>query len=435
MQTVTLKKGELAAFMDNSSRHALFTRTIHEAGSPLVRLSGFGGLLSIVLIADGPTMKAAAATLSKGPMGGAIHALTHKAVIVLTGKPHRAVRSLMDHAFHTTALRTYTQTIDTRIQSSLEDYSHRESISPHEMNVLARQIAMGTIFGDTKLSIADEEMLVQFLQETFRGMIKRMAIPSELIPEDRLYRELRKEVYQRIISIIRDRMKNDELGADVLGLLIRENEVRRILTIREVAGNAITAFSAAHDTTTSAAMSSLYRQAIHHDKVTRMAAEAANTLPASSDQLTFEQAYALEYAGWFGAEVVRVHTPSWMIPRQAGIWSVVAGTRLPPYCLVFLLPGIAQTWEPIWPQALEFRPERFAPDEKDAFPKDWYMPFGSGPSSCIGSELEKLILKLLNARAAEGYAITVANMPVPFEEYTGTMQPSSALRLTVTRRN
>lgn len=52
----------------------------------------------------------------------------------------------------------------------------------------------------------------------------------------------------------------------------------------------------------------------------------------------------------------------------------------------------------LWgPDAAEFKPERFLPENADKIPQDVWRPFEKGPRNCIGQELAMTELKVVLA--------------------------------------
>ncbi|KAL1470362.1 hypothetical protein MTO96_040473 [Rhipicephalus appendiculatus] len=58
-----------------------------------------------------------------------------------------------------------------------------------------------------------------------------------------------------------------------------------------------------------------------------------------------------------------------------------------------------------WPDPLQFKPERFAPENEAQLIKAAYMPFGVGPRNCVGKSMAMLKLKLAMAKLLLKYRL------------------------------
>ncbi|XP_077495651.1 cytochrome P450 3A14-like [Amblyomma americanum] len=56
-----------------------------------------------------------------------------------------------------------------------------------------------------------------------------------------------------------------------------------------------------------------------------------------------------------------------------------------------------------WPEPLEFRPERFSPENEDKLNKRAFLAFGIGPRNCLGMKIAVLYLKFTIAKLVQKY--------------------------------
>lgn len=56
-----------------------------------------------------------------------------------------------------------------------------------------------------------------------------------------------------------------------------------------------------------------------------------------------------------------------------------------------------------WPEPLDFKPERFSPENEDKLNKRAFMPFGIGPRNCVGMKVAVLNLKFTMAKLVQKY--------------------------------
>ncbi|KAF9624069.1 hypothetical protein IFM89_007767 [Coptis chinensis] len=88
-------------------------------------------------------------------------------------------------------------------------------------------------------------------------------------------------------------------------------------------------------------------------------------------------------------EVFRLHPGvPLLIPRRTNEACEVYGYQVPKHCIVFVnVWGMARDPK-VWPEPLEFKPERFLGSELDVKGQDFeVLPFGTGRRSCVGMPL------------------------------------------------
>ncbi|KAG9442361.1 hypothetical protein H6P81_018215 [Aristolochia fimbriata] len=88
-------------------------------------------------------------------------------------------------------------------------------------------------------------------------------------------------------------------------------------------------------------------------------------------------------------EVFRLHPGvPLLIPRRTGEAAEVCGYHVPEHCIVFVnVWGMARDPK-VWPEPLEFKPERFVGRDVDVKGQDFeLLPFGTGRRSCVGMPL------------------------------------------------
>lgn len=83
------------------------------------------------------------------------------------------------------------------------------------------------------------------------------------------------------------------------------------------------------------------------------------------------------------AEAMRLYPPGWMIARQLDERIELAGRMLEAPATVLMSPMVTHYLPELWPQPLEFRPERFRSQPARCS----YFPFGGGERICLGERL------------------------------------------------
>src|SRR5262249_47575973 len=142
---------------------------------------------------------------------------------------------------------------------------------------------------------------------------------------------------------------------------------------------------AAFDTTSLGTASMAYLLAKHPAWQERLREEAAQSLqqPSAYDGLKL-----LEQHEWVWKETLRLYPVASGIPRVALRDVELGGYRIPARTFVVALVATVLRDPRLWSAPEVFDPTRFAPDRsEDKRQRAAFMPFGTGPHTCIGMQL------------------------------------------------
>jgi cytochrome P450 len=187
---------------------------------------------------------------------------------------------------------------------------------------------------------------------------------------------------------------------------------------------------AAYDTTASGVASMAYLLAKHPEWQERLREE----LPAGAPGL--DELRGLPLHDRFWRETLRFFPVAGQIVRQTlrdvslGRFFIPAGT------IVFPLLGTAMRDPAYWTSPGSFDPDRFSPERaEDRRHRATFLPFGSGPHTCLGIQLSTLLSKLLFSRLIARCRWSLSPDYVASHRYTplGTVSGSVDLRLDFVR--
>ena len=193
----------------------------------------------------------------------------------------------------------------------------------------------------------------------------------------------------------------------------------------------MTLFIAGHETTANA-LSWTWHLLTHHDDV-RMKMKAEIDSVLGPDRLPgLEDTAKLPYTMAVLSESMRLYPPVWVIGRRALEDVTIGDYEVPQRTIVITSQYIIHRDERYWPNATEFRPERWLDKAaEEARPKFAYFPFGGGARVCIGDAFawtEGVILLAVMARRWRFEAVPghpVAMLP------TATLRSKHGLKMIV----
>lgn len=144
---------------------------------------------------------------------------------------------------------------------------------------------------------------------------------------------------------------------------------------------------AGHDTTATALTHALWLLGHHPDVQDRVAAEVRDL---GDGTITPADVPGLEYTVQVLHEALRLCPPAAGVGRMAVRDMEVDGYRVQAGTLVLVGIYAVHRDPDIWPNALEFDPDRFGPDEVKARDRWQFIPFAGGLRSCIGEHFARL---------------------------------------------
>ena len=102
-------------------------------------------------------------------------------------------------------------------------------------------------------------------------------------------------------------------------------------------------------------------------------------------------------------ETLRLYPPGWLGPRRCLRTVTVAGVAVPRGVHAHYCPLASHRLPDVWEYPDEFRPERFAPGNRERIPRGAYVPFGAGSRICIGMRFAQLEVRTIAARVLRAY--------------------------------
>lgn len=264
---------------------------------------------------------------------------------------------------------------------------------------LALEIIGRAIFSlDMKRHASElRELILNYAARLGRPSLADFLLPLGVpTPSDLGRRRFRRRWRRLVTQIVAERRTAQSAGNgpprdlfDVLATAAQDDE----RPIERLGDQVATFIVAGHETTASAMFWACYLLASHPEVQERIAAEAAGFSLTAGDAA--EAVPQLTYTRAVVDEVLRLYPPAFVITRQAVVDDFVTGIPVPKRSLVLIAPWVLHRHRRFWSDPDRFDPERFLPDRPPPT-RFAYVPFGSGPRTCIGSPfaLTELVLVL-----------------------------------------
>jgi cytochrome P450 len=361
--------------------------------------------------------------------------LLGKGLLTSNGAFHLRQRRLVQPAFHRERIAGYAAVMVARAERFADGVAAGETIDAvAAMSRLTLGIAAETLFG------ADVDDQAGTIGRALHAAMESFPISltpiGELldhlpwVPVVRRFLAARAELDAIVYALIEAR-RNDPAAAgrtDVLGMLLAAGDGPGGMDVEQIRDETMTIFLAGHETTAMALTWTLWLLSQHPDAEARLQAELAAVLDGRAP--TMDDVPALRYTRDVIAESMRLYPPAWVVGRRAvedaplGEWTVPKGS------IVIMSQWITQRDPRFWPQAVAFRPERWANGETDELPKFAYFPFGGGTRICIGEAFAWTELVLVLATIARRWRFTAAPGMTLTGQPSVTLRPATTVPLT-----
>lgn len=162
---------------------------------------------------------------------------------------------------------------------------------------------------------------------------------------------------------------------------------------------------AGHETSSTVLGWTLWLLARHPQVLAQLRAEFA---AFGDGGLEADAPVRLPFAAAVLKEAMRLYPPFWMVDRVALEDSEVDGVSIPRGMRIAVFIYGLHRRADIWADPDDFRPARFLGEERANERTGGYLPFGSGPRTCVGSVYAMLQMLTILRAVLSSYDVTVA---------------------------
>jgi beta-ring hydroxylase len=320
-------------------------------------------------------------------------------------------RAVLAKAFRIDALRNVadvTRRAVDRATTTLDE--HARTGTPVDAVALFRRLTLQVI-AEATLSMGPDEsddVLPRLYEPTVAECNKRAWFPVRAklpLPARFRYERAVRELDAFLVGKIAGRraLRIAEPGrrpVDMLDMLLVacEGEPWSEATARQISDEVKTMLFAGHDTS-SAMLTWTFHALTQHPACLARLRAAADEAFVTDGMPDYETLKRLEYAGACLKEALRIFNIVPIVTRRAIAEDAFGAFRVPAGSPVMLHLQSLHRDPKRWPAPEAFRPERFLDDAEDS---GLWLPFISGPRSCVGQHFSlleaKIVLSLLSQR-------------------------------------
>ena len=378
------------------------------------------------LFIKGPALRRAKDTLGEG-------------LLTSEGDLHRRQRRLVQPVLHPNRVTTYADAMTAYAAEAADSWHAGQEFDLHEqMMKLTLRIVAKTLFD---ADVAAEVDSIGHAMDVSVGMFARAMSPwgplLNFLPLPSNFRFKRE--WGRLMALIdrfvQDRRSNDTGRDDLLSRLLRATDSDSdggAMSDRQLRDEAITLFTAGHETTANALTFTFYLLSQHAEVERKLQEELRNVLdgrlPTAADVET------LPYTRMVLSEAMRLYPPAWALGRESIAPCSIGGYSVPSGSVVLLSQWVTQRDPRWWPDPLRFDPMRFDPENRSVRPRWAYFPFGGGSRQCVGESFAWMEAILVLATLATRWRlIYLADGPPPLRPLI-TLRPAAPVRVRVVQQ-
>jgi cytochrome P450 len=320
--------------------------------------------------------------------GDPVTALLRQGVLVQDGEAHDRLRRAMNPALHKRMLEAYIGGMVRGTDQVMRGWAEGQPVDMLvEMRRAALLILLETLF---KVDFSpDMESLWKAILKTLDYISPGLWMFWRGIPRPQ-YQDALRQMDAYLYRIIAARRAQVGEASDLLGLLVSDVSMDDGL-IRD---QLLTMLIAGHDTSTALLSWALYLLGKHPETLARAQAEVDAVVGRDVPQMAHVN--QLTYLDQVINETLRLYPPIHLGSRTAAVDLTFEGYSIPAGTRVMYSVYLTQRMPQYWPDAAQFKPERWEASQAQPQPYT-YLPFGGGPRNCIGALYAQVEAKIVLA--------------------------------------
>jgi len=379
-------------------------------------------------------------------------------LISSNGQKWHRNRRLITHAFHKDILKTYisvfNKVVDT-LEGKLNDHAESKSGVPllETMSSYALDAMLQTTMsytdniqhaGASHPYVRACEQLTMLYMKRLMSIIGYLPIwkftsdGKEWTKHCNFVRGMGTEVIQKRRQQLKSHTTDTifKKYQDLLDmLLIAKDDDEQGLTDEEILDEVSTFMVAGHDTTASSLSWILYDLASHPDYQQMCRQEVDQVLEQHDDpHTTWDDLFKFPFLTQCIKESLRLHTVVPFITRELKEDMMIDDRLAPAGTSVSLSLYMLHHNPQIWPDSMEYTPDRFSSDNVAKMDPFAFLPFSAGSRNCIGQNFSMFELKVAVSRILRRFEMSIPHDQVLETEIGIVTKPSKAILINFTKR-
>ena len=361
-------------------------------------------------------------------------------LVTSLGALWKSQRRMIQPIFHRSNIATMSDKISELSSDYVSELKQKDGAvvdMATQLSALTLEIISQTMFGHTaeKLSTrlsSDLETLLDYAQTNlFHPFPLPRFIPTR---KNRQFNKARAFLTDSIIEIIEQRKTSGEKHDDLLDVLLqaRDEETGVGMSSQQIVDEALTIYSAGHETTATALTWALYMIATHVEVRDKLEAELDSVLQGRSAAV--DELQNLPYMRAVLEETMRLYPSIVLLLRRVASNQIVTDHLFQKNSYTLINLYNLHRAPAYWEQPETFRPERFMAENREKIKKYTYLPFGVGQRVCIGNHFAMMEAMLILATLMQAFRFDYASPMAPVPKLAVSLRPAAGMPMRITRR-
>jgi cytochrome P450 len=376
-----------------------------------------------------------------GAMWDSVRTMLGNGLVVSEGDFWLRQRRMMQPQFHRQYLSKMTELMIDAIESGMQEWDAlAEAGKPVEMlhafNRVTMKVIVQTMFGNN-LSDEDGDMVGVEMAYALDFMMQNVvtkSIPAWIpVPGRKRYQTALERIDAFIYGVIEQRRQDPEEHKDMLGMMLQlvDDETGAQMTDQQVRDEIATLFLAGYETTALTLSWGIHHLTRHPEVVAKLTEEIDRVVGKQAP--TFEMIPQLAYTRSVLQEIMRVHPPSFWLPRTAVEDDELNGYHIKAGQMVAVSMYNIHHNPDVWENPEVFDPERFSTENSQKRHQLAWMPFGAGQRMCLGRDFAMMEGALVMAIMMQRYHFA-ATEHVASIGLSSTLRPKDGVWATISKR-
>ncbi|KAL5754586.1 hypothetical protein ACOSP7_022806 [Xanthoceras sorbifolium] len=350
---------------------------------------------------------------NKGFMKSMADAVGEKSLLCVPHESHKRIRCLLSDPFSMNSLSKFLKNIDKVFFERLKNLEEKgKSFAVLDFSMKITFDAMCNML----MSITDVSLLQQIEKDVTAVTDAMLSFPV-MIPGAQYYRGMkaRKRLMETFREMIERRRSGVECYEDFLQSMLDRGSCpsNEKLSDSEIMDNLLTLIIAGHSTTAAAMMWCVKFLDENREVQDRLREEQLSVTKNKSDEipLTLEDVKCMSYGLKVVKETLRMSNVLLWFPRVAVNDCTIEGYEIKKGWHVNIDATCIHYDPDLHKDPMQFNPSRFDEGQKPYS----FIPFGSGPRTCLGTNMAKITLLVFLHRLTSGYKWTVDDLDPSLE--------------------
>ncbi len=363
-----------------------------------------------------------------------------KGTFNIDGEHWKRQRKLVQPAFHFKRIAAYLETMveeTSRLLDSWQvghEYNMLTEMPKATMAIICRTMFGAEVYGNEDVLSRELGVCLHTEAEQMQALVRLPAwLPTT---KHRAFQHAIKTLDDLIYGFIQARRASGEDTGDLLSMLLlaADEDHGGTMTDKEVRDEALTIFSAGHETTATALTFAWALLAQNPEVEAKLTEEVTRVL--GDRPPTLETLRAMPYLEMVVKETLRLHPPAFGTLRQPIEDMELGGYKIPKGSLIGISQHTMHRDPRYWEQPNQFMPERFSPEREKSITRYTYFPFGVGPHICTGQALAMMEVQVILALTIQRYRLSPIAGQAFQPEVVFLQRPVGGVRMVVeSRRN